>query len=160
MRLKNIWIDRNKIINDNWNKLIEENPNLFNGENHCVESIVEKDDCIEMNVVKTNYATYLYSERVGMPDKKFNIIHIWSGILLETEDNYLVVGQMDDTTSVPKFLQLPGGGTSDDDIRNGILDINLNLERELKEELNLNFRDIEYKMSYDEFIMKNSQLNL
>lgn len=131
-----------------WDKLIKENPNLFNGENHCVESIIEKEDRIEMNVVKTNYATYLYNERIGMPDKKFNIIHLWSGILLETKDNYFVLGEMDDTTSVPRCLQIPGGGTSDEDIKNGILEMDMNLQRELKEELNLDLKDIEYKINY------------
>ena len=131
-----------------WNNLVKENPKLFNGENHCVESIIEYDEYIEMKVVRTNYATYLYSERIGMPDKKFNIIHIWSGILLETKDNYFVIGEMGETTSVPKCLQIPGGGTSDEDIKNDILDINTNLKRELKEELNLNLENIKYEMKY------------
>ena len=131
-----------------WNKLVKENLNLFNGENHCVESIIEYDEYIEMKVVRTNYATYLYSERIGIPDKKFKIIHIWSGILLETKDNYFVIGEMDNTTSVPRCLQIPGGGTSDEDIKNDILDINTNLKRELKEELNLNLENIKYEMKY------------
>lgn len=131
-----------------WEQLVQKNPNLFNGENHCVESIIEKEDRIEMNVVKTNYATYLYNERMGMPDKKWNIIHLWSGILLETQDNYLVIGEMDDTTSVPKCLQIPGGGTSNEDIKDGILEMNLNLQRELKEELNLDLNAIKYEMKY------------
>lgn len=134
-----------------WDKLVKENPNLFNGENHCVESIIEKEDKIEMNVVKTNYATYLYNERIGMPDKKIKIIHLWSGILLETKDNYFVIGEMDNTTSVPGCLQIPGGGTSEEDIKDGILEMNINLQRELKEELNLDLNDIRYEMKYLEY---------
>lgn len=131
-----------------WSEAKEENPNLFNGENHSVESVVEKEDCIEMEVAKTNYATYLYNERIGIPNKNFRIIHIWSGILLETKDDYFVIGEMCDTTSIPKCLQIPGGGTSDEDIRDGKLDINFNLKRELKEELNLNLDNIQYEMKY------------
>ena len=131
-----------------WNEAIIENPNLFNGENHSVESVDEKEDYIEMKVAKTNYATYLYNERIGIPDKKFRIIHIWSGILLETKDDYFIIGEMCDTTSIPKCLQIPGGGTSDEDIRDGNLDINFNLKRELKEELNLYLDDIQYEMKY------------
>lgn len=144
----NLPIEIKEKIERFWNELIKENPNLFNGENHCVESIIEKENSVEMIVVKTNYATYLYNERIGMPDKKYNIIHLWSGILLETKDNYFVIGQMDESTSVPKCLQLPGGGTSDEDIKNGILDMNTNLQRELKEELDLDLNDIEYKINY------------
>lgn len=101
-----------------------------------------------MTVVRTNYSTYLYNDNIGMPDEKYNIIHIWSGILLETLDSYLVVGEMDETTSVPKCLQIPGGGTSDEDIKGDILDINLNLKRELKEELNLDLDKIDYEIKY------------
>ena len=135
-------------INLFWNKLVKENPNLFNGENHCVESIIEKEDRFEMIVVKTNYATYLYNERIGMPDRKINIMHIWSGILLETKDNYFVLGEMDKTTSVPKCLQVPGGGTSNEDIKDGILEIDINLQRELKEELDLDLNAIKYEINY------------
>ena len=131
-----------------WSEAKEENPNLFNGENHSVESVDEKEDYIEMKVAKTNYATYLYNERIGIPDKNFRIIHIWSGILLETKDDYFVIGEMCDTTSIPKCLQISGGGTSDEDIKDGNLDINFNLKRELKEELNLNLDDIQYEMKY------------
>ena len=131
-----------------WNGLVSKNPKLFNGENHCVQSVVENDDNIQMTVVRTNYSTYLYNDNIGMPDQKYNIIHIWSGILLETLDGYLVVGEMDETTSVPKCLQVPGGGTSDEDIKGDILDITLNLKRELKEELNLDLDKIDYEIKY------------
>ncbi len=147
-RLFNLPIEIEEDIKKFWNKLVKENPNLFNGENHCVESIIEYNEYIEMKVVKTNYASYLYSERIGMPDEKFRVIHIWSGILLETKDNYFVIGEMGETTSVPKCLQIPGGGTSEEDIKNDILDININLKRELKEELNLNLDNIKYEMKY------------
>ena len=46
------------------------------------------------------------------------------------------------------MLTFPGGGTSDEDIRDGKLDIIFNLKRELKEELNLNLDDIKYEMKY------------
>lgn len=131
-----------------WNKLVKENPKLFNGENHCVESITEYDEQVEMKVVRTNYASYLYSERIGISDEKYKIIHIWSGILLETKDNYFAIGEMGDTTSVPGCLQIPGGGTSDEDIKGDILDIDVNLKRELKEELNINLDSIKYEIKY------------
>ena len=92
--------------------------------------------------------SYLYSERIGISDEKYKIIHIWSGILLETKDNYFAIGEMGDTTSVPGCLQIPGGGTSDEDIKGDILDIDDNLKRELKEELNINLDSIKYEIKY------------
>lgn len=68
LKYENREINLPKAIKENiklfWDKLTKENPNLFNGENHCVESIIEKEDRLEMNVVKTNYATHLYNERI------------------------------------------------------------------------------------------------
>lgn len=147
-RLLNVPEETKENIKKFWDKLVTENPNLFNGENHCVENIIEHDGFIEMKVVRTNYATYMYSEKVGLPNKDFKIIHLWSGILLETKDNYYVIGEMGETTVVPGCLQIPGGGTSDEDISGDTLDINANLKRELKEELNLDLDSIQYEMKY------------
>lgn len=147
-RFHNIPDNVKKEIGIFWKNLVSDNPSLFNGENHTVESVTEFDDHIEMKVVRTNYATYLYNERVGIDDDKFKIIHLWSGILFETNDNYLVLGEMGDNTSVPKWLQLTGGGTSDEDIVDDIIDIDGNLKREVKEELNIDLDTIKYEMKY------------
>lgn len=147
-RLLNVPEETKENIKRFWDKLVTENPNLFNGENHCVENIIEHDGFIEMKAVRTNYATYMYSEKVGLPNKDFKIIHLWSGILLETKDNYYVIGEMGENTVVPGWLQIPGGGTSDEDINGDKLDISANLKRELKEELNLDLSNIPYEMKY------------
>ena len=151
-RLFNLPIELKENIEIFWNKLIKENPNLFNGENHCVESIIEYDEYIEMKIVKTNYASYLYSERIGMPNEKFRVIHIWSGILLETKDNYFVIGEMGETTSVPKCLQIPGGSTSEEDIKN---DIFLSKNNALKELDKLGNPKREYLRDFIEILNNN-----
>ena len=70
------------------------------------------------------------------------------GKTVSMEEVAKYVDEMDETTSVPKCLQIPGGGTSDEDIKGDILDINLNLKRELKEELNLDLDKIDYEIKY------------
>lgn len=73
------------------------------------------------------------------------------GILLLTKDNYFVIGEMNNTTSIPYCLQIPGGGIEANDIHNGTINIDSNIKRELKEELNLDLDNIEYKIEFIEY---------
>lgn len=58
---------------------------------------------------------------------------------------------MNDTTSMPYCLQISGGRIDCSDINNGVIDIDINIKRELKEEMNLNLDDIKYKIEYIEY---------
>ena len=49
-----------------WQKQVEENPHLFNGEVWSVTKFEELKDRLRLTVQKTNYAHYLYDERVGL----------------------------------------------------------------------------------------------
>ncbi len=92
-----------------WQEAIKENPKLFNGQDYAVEDIFETEETIEMLIVKSNYSHYLYDERVGIKEEKYRCNAPFGGILLITKDNYFVVGEMDSRTSVPYYLQIPGG---------------------------------------------------
>ena len=134
-----------------WGNAIKENPNLYNGQDYVVEAVNETKENIEMIVTKSNYAHYLYDERVGIKEEKYRCCTPWGGILLLTKDNYFVIGEMNNTTSMPYCLQISGGGIDCSDINNGIIDIDINIKRELKEEMNLNLEDIKYKIQYIEY---------
>ena len=145
---KNLSEELKKKIEDFWKKAVEENPHLYNGLDYNIEQIEENENEIKMTAIKTNYAHYLYDERIGIKEKEYKCNVPWGGIILETKDNYLVLGEMDKTTSVQHYLQIPGGGIDKKDILNGKIDISQTIKRELKEELNLNLDDIEYKIEY------------
>ena len=49
-----------------WQKQVEENPHLFNGEVWSVTKFDELEDRIRLTIQRTNYAHYLYDERVGL----------------------------------------------------------------------------------------------
>ncbi len=137
-----------------WKDAIKENPNLYNGQDYAVEVIIETERNIEMLVVKSNYAHYLYDERIGIEEEKYRCYSPWGGILLITKDDYFVIGEMDSTTSIPYCLQISGGGIDIADIENGIINIDSNIKRELKEEMNLNLDEIDYKLEYIEYPSK------
>ena len=141
-------------IENFWNDAIKENPNLYNGQDYVVEKVKETEENIEMLVVKSDYAHYLYDERVGIQKEEYRCCSPWGGILLLTKDDYFVIGEMNSTTSVPYCLQISGGGIDIKDIENGVINIDLNIKRELKEELNLNLDDIDYKIEFIEYPSK------
>ena len=141
-------------IENFWNDAIKENPNLYNGHDYVVEKVKETEENIEMLVVKSDYAHYLYYERVGIQKEEYRCCSPWGGILLLTKDDYFVIGEMNSTTSVPYCLQISGGGIDIKDIENGVINIDLNIKRELKEELNLNLDDIDYKIEFIEYPSK------
>ena len=140
-----------KDIKKFWENVIKDNPNLFDGENFVIESMHENENTIELLAVKSHYSHYLYNERVGIQEEKFRACSPWTGILLQTTDNYLVVGQMDKTTSKPDCLQIPGGQLDTSDINGDKLDLIQNLKRELKEEINIDLDTIDYKFKYLEY---------
>lgn len=131
-----------------WKNAIEKNPNLYNGLDYTIEEIEKNENEIKMKAIKTNYAHYLYDERVGIKEKEYKCNVPWGGIMLITKDNYLVLGEMSETTSLPHCLQIPGGGIDKKDIENGIMDVSQTIKRELKEEINLNLDNINYKIKY------------
>lgn len=137
-----------------WKDAIKENSNLYNGQDYVVETVTETEENIEMLVVKSNYAHYLYDERIGIQEEKYRCCSPWGGILLITKDDYFVIGEMNNTTSIPYCLQISGGGIDITDIKNGIINIDLNIKRELKEEMNLNLDDIDYKLEFIEYPSK------
>ena len=58
---------------------------------------------------------------------------------------------MDKTTSIPGGLQISGGGVDSKDIKNGIIDIESTIKRELREEVNLNLDIIDYELKFIEY---------
>lgn len=137
-----------------WQRQVEKNPHLFNGEVWSVTKFEDLPDKIKISIQKTNYAHYLFDERVGI-EGQYACYNLNCSILLETQDGYYIVGEMSETTSYPKGLQITGGTLDQNDItQDGQVDIINNVARELKEELNIDLFDKsvlqEYKMQYIE----------
>ena len=127
-------------IEEFWNQCKLQNPNLWNGEVMCVGEFKRDGDEITIVCQKTDYAHYLYGERVGLP-KEYACSNLAVGCLLETSDNYYIVGELADNTSFPLCMQLLGGGVDSADIKNGGIDIVNTIIRECEEELNINLQD-------------------
>lgn len=123
-----------------WKQSKKDNPSLFNGELICVSGYKEVNSLIEITCKRTLYSHHLYDERVGLP-KGYGCHNLVVGCLLETSDNYYVIGEMASNTSVPNCLQIPGGNVDNTDIKEERVDIFNALIRECKEEVNINLED-------------------
>lgn len=137
-------------IEEFWNQCKLQTPNLWNGEVMCVGECKRNGNEIIITCQKSNYAHYLYGERIGLP-KEYACSNLAAGCLLETSDNYYLVGELADNTSFPHCMQLSGGGVDSADIKDGKIDIVNTIIRECEEELNIKLQD---KKQVEQFEMK------
>ena len=117
-----------------------EKSNVWNGQVICVTDIIITEDTIELICNKSDYAHYLYGERIGLPTK-YSCRNLSAGCLLETSDGCFVVGELDKLTSYPGMLQLPGGNIDNKEIKEGNIDFLQTIIREVKEEINIDMNN-------------------
>lgn len=135
-------------INDNWKKIEEEGANVWNGEVYCVTNLEDTEKEVVIECKKSNYAHYLYGERIGLP-MQYECKNLSAGALIETSDHYYLVGELDETTSYPHMLQVSGGGVDNADVKEGRADIIKTIQREVMEEININLQDKSIVSSFD-----------
>lgn len=138
-------------INENFEKIKNTGINIWNGEVLCVSECNIRDDKVEIICKKSDYAHYLYGERIGCPSQ-YECKNLSAGCLLETIDGYYIVGELDNNTSYPTMLQVTGGNIDKKDIINGKIDVEQTIKREALEELKIDLNDTDNvlfnKMSY------------
>ena len=144
-------MDLKEEINKNFENMKKAGANVWNGEVLCVSECNIEDDKVEIICKKSDYAHYLYGERIGCP-KEYECKNLSAGCLLETVDGYYIVGELDDNTSYPTMLQVTGGGIDKKDIVGEKINVEETIVREAKEELNIDLNDenniIYNKISY------------
>lgn len=132
--------DELSLINHNWNKALQENQTLFNGNVLSVKSLVNEEDKIKIWLVCTNYAHMIYS--MNSLEEKITVCKaIASGGLLLTNDGYFVLGKMGKLTAFPDIIQCIGGGIEEKDI-NGKREATVNtMIRECEEEIGVRIKE-------------------
>lgn len=129
-------------VNENFENMKKTGANIWNGEVLCVSGCNIEDDKVEIICKKSNYAHYLYGERIGC-HKKYECKNLSAGCLLETIDGYYIVGELEENTSYPTMLQVTGGGIDQQDIFDGNINVEKTIRREAMEELKINLNDKE-----------------
>lgn len=135
-------------INENWKKIEEEGSNVWNGEVYGVTNLEDTEKEVIIECKKSNYAHYLYGERIGLP-VQYECKNLSAGALIETSDHYYLVGELDETTSYPHMLQVSGGGVDNADVKEERADIIKTILREVMEEINIDLEDKSIVSSFD-----------
>lgn len=127
-------------IDKHWEEYVNKNPNLWNGDVTRVSEYSEVNNEIKILCQKTDYAHYLYEERNGLPNE-YASVNISAGCLLETNDGYYLIGELDEKMSYPHMLQVSGGNVDKNDMENGVVDIMKTISREVMEEVNIDLNN-------------------
>ena len=127
-------------INNHFENIKNSGANVWNGEVFCITNYKIEGNYVEIVCKKSDYAHYLYEERIGC-EKQYECRNISGGCLIETIDGYYIIGELDDSTSYPHMLQIPGGNIDKTDIINEKIDIEKTILRETKEEVNIDLND-------------------
>lgn len=123
-----------------WNSLLESGEKFTRGEVYTITKIDESAGAIQIMVDKTDYAHYLYSEKVGGLGKyAVRIVH--PAAVAVSKDRKIILGEMGIHTARGGIFQLCGGGIEACDVRNGIFDIEHRIKIELEEELSIDCSD-------------------
>lgn len=141
-------------INAYWAKRLRENPKLRRGKVYCIRDIIEYPDRTIYNMVETDYAHYLYTLNCDVEEKYTCKVCFAVGLII-TSDNKYIIGQMSKDTATPLRLQLPGGGLEEQDIIDGKVCLERNLDRELKEEIGFGLFDNQMVHSAELTYIKN-----
>lgn len=119
-----------------WEKRLQENPHLFNGDSFTLTSLEETPEAIEVKMAATKYANSLYS--VNNDDYDEHIHRVFhSACLVITSDNKLVVGEMSKRTARAGIICCSGGSIDRGDIRGDVIDLDYSTIHELREELGI-----------------------
>lgn len=133
-----------------WEKRLQENPHLFNGDSFTLTSLEETPEAIEVKVAATKYANSLYS--VNNDDYDEHIHRVFhSACIVVTSDNKLIFGEMSKDTARAGIICCSGGSIDRGDIRGDIIDLDYSTTHELREELGidpLGTHAISYKPAY------------
>lgn len=132
--------DIRKRIDKNWRQLVARNHRLYNGEIFTVTNVDDTDRSTTITLAETDYAHYLYSRQArDLGELTVRVIH--PAALVVSSDDKFIFGVMAEYTSEPSIIQCCGGGLDNNDVENGLVDMDVCIVRELNEELGINIQD-------------------
>ncbi len=122
-------------IDDHFNQLILAGKTFDNGELFIVERIKKCDKSLIFELVKSNYAHYLYYR--SNKHCKVPCVSVAVNALIVTSDNFIVLGKMSNTTALPNKIKFIGGALDKCDLSDNYFNIESALKREIEEEVGL-----------------------
>ncbi|UAC48059.1 hypothetical protein K6959_15970 [Bacillus aquiflavi] len=119
-----------------WDEQKKQNSSLHNGVVFTITNMKRTPKELSVTVAKSDYKHYLYTINNKNCEYPCKVIYACAAVI--TKDRHLVIGRMNTQTSTPGRLQFPGGGIDETDLKGTILDLQGNMNKEIKEEIGIN----------------------
>ena len=130
-----------------WNKAIVDKPALFNGQVLVMGQHTLSDGCLTGEVHQTDFASFLYCKDKGLPAEA-GIRNVFGCAVVRSAEGHLLFGRMAPYTATSGRVYPMAGTPDPEDIRDGKLDIEGSMQRELKEEAGLSAADASRQPGY------------
>ncbi len=130
-----------------WKKAIMEKPAMFNGQVLVMGACGVEDGYLRGEAIKTDFASFLHWKDKGLPSDA-GVRNVFGCAVVRSSDGHLLFGHMGPHTAASGRVY-PMAGTPDlEDVRDGMLDIEGSIVRELMEEAGLDARDAARQPGY------------
>ena len=152
--------DTRKLVEQEWDILSAQYPNIYNGITYCVDELELVDNQITLKCSRSTYSHYRCGGKHDLG--KDACRNPYGGIILITKDGYLVVPLQGGDSENEGKLQAIGGGMSPEDSVNNtnILDPEITALRELEEEAGIEIRKSIYKTAPGYLITDGSKFGM
>lgn len=122
---------KEQAIADNWAEANGANPSLFDGEVALLSSLQLKGEELAGRCHIVRYSTFLYWRKLRPVD---GVGHAYAHALLVSSDNALILIRMASSTINAGLVYCAAGSFEPSDFRDGTVDIEANMRREVMEE--------------------------
>lgn len=147
-----------KKIDEYWSNINSLESRFSRGIVFDVSKVILNKEQLNINLQYTDYAHYLYSTRIGLPEEyRCRVVH--GASLIITSDNHILIGTMNSHTANPGRIQLVAGGLDENDIENGFINIEKNIKREINEEIGINIENFKSRDIAEPWLLKEGGSN-
>lgn len=134
------WVGENADeIERNWAREVSANPHLFNGQMVFQRQLGFSAGHVEGVAHLVPYAAFLHWRR---SDRSRGGHHLFAMPIIVSADKAVMMVRMAETTANPGRVYPPAGSLDGSDIRDGVCDLDSNMQRETREETGLDLADM------------------
>ncbi|MGO9133998.1 MAG: NUDIX hydrolase [Methylovirgula sp.] len=133
--------DRAADIDAHWAKRVAQNPHLFNGRVLLMHQPAQADaGRLEGTCFAADYKAFVAWRDFGFPD--LSVANVFAMAALHTADGAFLLGEMGPHTAAAGRIYFPAGTPDLGDLKDGHVDLEGSVWRELKEETGLSAADV------------------
>lgn len=128
--------DQADAIEAHWQRRRADNPRLFNGRVVLMQKVeIDRAGSLAGSCFTTDYKSFLAWREFGFPDSR--VTNVFAMAALRSADGGFLLGEMGAATANAGRIYFPAGTPEPDDLKNGRVDFEGNVLRELREETGL-----------------------